>query len=85
MTEIFSPISLIATNMVNKICLSCTSSLLVCHQRKQTRSRKVGEKKMAPVFHTCTVHLYRYDLVGGAGRLIASLCPVNGNLVVYLG
>lgn len=53
--------------------------------KKTDQVEEVGEKKMVPVFHTCTVHLYRYDRVGGAGRLIVSLCPVNGNLVVYLG
>lgn len=53
--------------------------------KKKDQVDEVGEKKMAHLFHTYTVHLYRYDHVGGAGRLIVSLCPVNGNLVVYLG
>ena len=40
---------------------------------------EVGEKKMATVFS------YSYDRIGGAGRLLVSLSPVNVNLVVYLG
>ena len=40
---------------------------------------EVGEMQMAAVFHTV------YDLVGGAGRLLVSLSPVNVNLGVYLG
>ena len=28
---------------------------------------------------------YSYDRVGGAGRLLVSLCPVKVNLVVQLG
>ena len=49
---------------------------------KKNWVEEVGEEKMAPVF---SYRYCSYDHVGGAGRFLASLCPVKVNLVVYLG
>ena len=45
---------------------------------KKTGSRKSG-KENGGWFS------YSYNSVGGAGRLLVSLFPLNANLVVYLG